>query len=109
MIGFRSSGHTEDGMGPGVPRAARELKRCKEDLTSASIFLQADIGEPCTKPAVGSSQPWPAEGPSEQTVVTDDTPPSPKGCHSEDVSTRPPHRCAWRIRESDAGSSRRQS
>ncbi|XP_040490785.1 glycogenin-2 isoform X3 [Ursus maritimus] len=44
----------------------------------------ADIGEPCTKPAVGSSQPWPAEGPSEQTVVTDDTPPSPKGCHSED-------------------------
>uniref|UniRef100_A0A8I3PQR4 glycogenin glucosyltransferase n=2 Tax=Canis lupus familiaris TaxID=9615 RepID=A0A8I3PQR4_CANLF len=35
--------------------------------------------------AVGSSQPWPAQGPVEQTVVSDDTPPSPKGCHAEDV------------------------
>ncbi|EFB25416.1 hypothetical protein PANDA_009656, partial [Ailuropoda melanoleuca] len=83
--GHSVSGSSEDGLGPGVPRAARELKRCKEDLPSASIFLQAGIGEPCTKPAVGSSQPWPAEDPSEQTVVTDDTPPSPKGCHPEDT------------------------
>lgn len=109
MIGLGSAGHTKDRMGPGVPRAAGELKRCKEDLPSASIFVQAGIGEPYAKPAVGSSQPWPADGPSEQTMVTDDTPPSPKGCHSEDVSTHPPHKCAWRIRESDAGSPRRQS
>ncbi|XP_035953702.2 glycogenin-2 isoform X5 [Halichoerus grypus] len=47
----------------------------------------AGIGEPYAKPAVGSSQPWPADGPSEQTMVTDDTPPSPKGCHSEDQPT----------------------
>ncbi|XP_032186867.1 glycogenin-2 isoform X3 [Mustela erminea] len=50
----------------------------------ASPGHSAGIRELCTKPAAGSSQPWPAEGPSEQTVVTDDTPPSPKGCHSED-------------------------
>uniref|UniRef100_A0A452Q9S9 glycogenin glucosyltransferase n=1 Tax=Ursus americanus TaxID=9643 RepID=A0A452Q9S9_URSAM len=57
----------------------------QDEEERASPGHSADIGEPCTKPAVGSSQPWPAEGPSEQTVVMDDTPPSPKGCHSEDT------------------------
>ncbi|XP_045326716.1 glycogenin-2 isoform X1 [Leopardus geoffroyi] len=42
------------------------------------------VGELCAESA-GSSQPWPAEGPSEQTVVTEDIPPSPKGCRSEDT------------------------
>ncbi|XP_027463602.1 glycogenin-2 isoform X7 [Zalophus californianus] len=57
----------------------------RDEEEHASPGHSAGIGEPCAKPAVGSSHPWPAEGPSEQTMVTDDTPPSPKGCHSEDV------------------------
>ncbi|XP_027463600.1 glycogenin-2 isoform X5 [Zalophus californianus] len=56
----------------------------RDEEEHASPGHSAGIGEPCAKPAVGSSHPWPAEGPSEQTMVTDDTPPSPKGCHSED-------------------------
>ncbi|VFV40983.1 glycogenin-2-like, partial [Lynx pardinus] len=55
-----------------------------EDLASVFIFLQTGVGEPCAESA-GSSQPWPAEGPSEETVVTEDIPPSPKGCRSEDT------------------------
>ena len=98
MIRLGSAGLIEDGTGPGVPRAARELKRCKEDLPDASLFVQAAVEELGAISAVGSSQPWPAQGPVEQTVVSDDTPPSPKGCHAEDVSTRPPHRCAGRVR-----------
>ncbi|XP_027463598.1 glycogenin-2 isoform X4 [Zalophus californianus] len=57
----------------------------RDEEEHASPGHSAGIGEPCAKPAVGSSHPWPAEGPSEQTMVTDDTPPSPKGCHSEDT------------------------
>lgn len=49
--------------------------------------MQAAVEELGAISAVGSSQPWPAEGPVEQTVVMDDIPPSPKGCHAEDVST----------------------
>lgn len=55
----------------------------EEDRTSPGH--SAGIRELCADPEAGSSQPWPAESPSEQTVVTDDTPPSPKGCHSEDT------------------------
>ncbi|XP_045850349.1 glycogenin-2-like isoform X6 [Meles meles] len=57
----------------------------RDEEERASPGHSAGIRELCTKPAAGPSQPWPAEGPSEQTVVTDDAPPSPKGCHSEDV------------------------
>ncbi|XP_021555414.1 glycogenin-2 isoform X1 [Neomonachus schauinslandi] len=57
----------------------------RDEEERASPGHSAGIGEPYAKPAVGSSQPWPADGPSEQTMVTDDTPPSPKGCHLEDT------------------------
>ncbi|KAF0884525.1 GLYG2 protein, partial [Crocuta crocuta] len=43
------------------------------------------VREPCAKSAAGSSQPRPARGLSEDTVVTEDTPPSPKGSRSEDT------------------------
>uniref|UniRef100_A0A9L0IWC8 glycogenin glucosyltransferase n=1 Tax=Equus asinus TaxID=9793 RepID=A0A9L0IWC8_EQUAS len=39
----------------------------------------------CADSAVGSSQAWPAEDPSETNVGVDETPPSPEGGHSEDV------------------------
>ncbi|XP_040316083.1 glycogenin-2 [Herpailurus yagouaroundi] len=61
-----------------------ESFRDEEDLASVFIFLQTGVGEPCAESA-GSSQPWPAEGPSEETVVTEDIPPSPKGCRLEDT------------------------
>nr|XP_044624154.1 glycogenin-2 isoform X2 [Equus asinus] len=40
----------------------------------------------CADSAVGSSQAWPAEDPSETNVGVDETPPSPEGGHSEDAS-----------------------
>uniref|UniRef100_A0A8C0JJA5 glycogenin glucosyltransferase n=1 Tax=Canis lupus dingo TaxID=286419 RepID=A0A8C0JJA5_CANLU len=77
---YESFQDEEDHASPG-----HTLKRCKEDLPDASLFVQAAVEELGAISAVGSSQPWPAQGPVEQTVVSDDTPPSPKGCHAEDV------------------------
>ncbi|XP_023490204.1 glycogenin-2 isoform X2 [Equus przewalskii] len=42
----------------------------------------------CADSAVGSSQAWPAEDPSETNVGVDETLPSPEGGHSEDVVAR---------------------
>uniref|UniRef100_A0A673VSS6 glycogenin glucosyltransferase n=1 Tax=Suricata suricatta TaxID=37032 RepID=A0A673VSS6_SURSU len=51
-----------------------------ESFRDASPGHSAGVGEPSAKSVDHSSPPWPAQGPSEDAVVTEDTLPSPKGC-----------------------------
>ncbi|XP_049729415.1 glycogenin-2-like isoform X1 [Elephas maximus indicus] len=47
------------------------------------------IGEPCASSVSGANEPSHVQSPPEETVVVDETPPCPVGCHLEDVIGRP--------------------
>ncbi|XP_064134052.1 glycogenin-2 [Loxodonta africana] len=42
------------------------------------------IGEPCARSVSGANEPSPVQSPPAETVVVDETPPCPVGCHLED-------------------------
>uniref|UniRef100_G3TQW8 glycogenin glucosyltransferase n=1 Tax=Loxodonta africana TaxID=9785 RepID=G3TQW8_LOXAF len=55
------------------------------DLLPCCQVSPGGIGEPCARSVSGANEPSPVQSPPAETVVVDETPPCPVGCHLEDV------------------------